>query len=52
MTTSFAIGTIVVILLIFSVFFYGAHRADKVVEAKAAAKRAEMAKTGSKTKKM
>jgi hypothetical protein len=51
MTSSFAIGTVAVILVIFAVFFYGAHRADKVVEAKSAAKRMEMARTGAKPKK-
>jgi hypothetical protein len=33
------IGTVVVVFIIFAVFFYGAHKADKVVVAKSAAMR-------------
>ncbi len=43
-------GTVIVILLIFALFAYGAHRADKAIEAKMAAKRMEMVKSGSKAK--
>jgi high-affinity Fe2+/Pb2+ permease len=44
-------GTVIVVLAIFGLFFYGAFRADKVVAAKATAKREAMRKTGNKTKK-
>jgi hypothetical protein len=41
-------GTVIVVLTIFAVFFYGAYRADKVVAAKATAKREVMRKAGNK----
>jgi hypothetical protein len=51
MSTQLIWGTVIVVLAIFALFFYGACRADKVVEAKALAKRKAMAKPGNKTKK-
>ncbi|MGE5606691.1 MAG: hypothetical protein ACM3YE_13505 [Bacteroidota bacterium] len=51
MTMQLMLGTVIVILVIFAFFFYAAYRADQAVEAKAAAKRRAMVKTGSKAKK-
>ena len=45
-------GTVIVVFIIFGLFFYGANRADKVVAAKAAAKREALLKPGKKTKKI
>ncbi len=47
----FQIITVIIVMTIFALFAYGAYRADKVVEAKAAAKRAELAKPRNKAKK-
>ncbi|TCL73345.1 hypothetical protein EDC14_1005209 [Hydrogenispora ethanolica] len=44
---SFEIGTVIVVGIIFGLFFYGAHQADKAVAAKAEAKRRAQAKTAS-----
>jgi hypothetical protein len=51
MSTQLIWGTVIAVLAIFALFFYGAYRADKVVEAKALAKRKAMSKPGNKTKK-
>ena len=51
MSTALTWGTVIVVLIIFGLFFYGAHRADKIVAIKAAAKRQAMSKPGRKTKK-
>jgi hypothetical protein len=45
-------GTVVVVLIIFGLFFYGANRADKIVAEKAATKRESLIKPGKKPKKM
>ena len=47
----FQIITVIVVLVIFSLFAYGAFRAEKVVAAKAAANREAHVKTATKTKK-
>lgn len=51
MSVTLTWGTVVVVLIIFGLFFYGAHRADQIVAIKAAAKREAMAKPGRKPKK-
>jgi len=47
--SSFAIGTVVIVLAIFSVFAVGAYRAEKIVTAKATAARNAQPKAASKS---
>jgi hypothetical protein len=48
---TFETWTVVVVLLIYVVFSFAAHKADKVVEAKAKERREAQLKLASKTKK-
>jgi hypothetical protein len=51
MSTQLIWGTVIVVMSIFALFFYGAYLADKIVAAKATAKREALAKPGKKAKK-
>lgn len=51
MSLNLVIGTVIVVMVIFAIFFYGAHKADKAVAVKAAARMESLKKTAAKTKK-
>lgn len=50
MSAALTWGTVISVAVVFGLFFYGAYRADKIVAAKAAAKRESLLKAGKKSK--
>lgn len=51
MSLNLVIGTVIIVMVIFVLFFYGAQKADKAVAAKIAARMESLKKTAAKPKK-